>query len=201
MTFSRHLCVLSFAFAALLSLLGGCTSTGSSSSSERNPIIPMSASSALLREGDSLVITLLGIPTQESYSMQVDEQGLVSLPYIGNVKATGRTTSDLGQHIRDTYITKKLYTRVDVSVSVTERYIYVGGEVQQPGRVQWTPDLTVAKAIQSAGGFSLYAKEDAVTLVRDRKAYAIDVNLAQKNPREDPRMFPGDSLQVSRSAF
>jgi polysaccharide export outer membrane protein len=40
-------------------------------------------------------------------------------------------------------------------VSVTERYIYVGGEVQRPGRIVWTPDLTLAKAIQAAGGFTL----------------------------------------------
>ena len=88
-----------------------------------------------------------------------------------------------------------------MSVSVTERYIYVGGEVQRPGRIVWTPDLTVAKAIQSAGGFTLYAKETAVTLVRDKAAYPIDVKLAQRNPSQDPRLMPGDSLQVPRSPF
>ena len=55
--------------------------------------------------------------------------------------------------------------------------------------------------ILSAGGFSLYAKENAVSLVRDKDAYSIDVKLAQKNPAQDPRLMPGDSLQVSRSAF
>ena len=59
----------------------------------------------------------------------------------------------------------------------------------------------MAKAIQSAGGFSLYAKETAVTLIRDRTAYQIDVKLAQKNPSQDPRLIPGDSLQVPRSPF
>jgi polysaccharide export outer membrane protein len=90
---------------------------------------------------------------------------------------------------------------VDVSVSVTERYIYVGGEVQRPGRIVWTPDLTAAKAIQSAGGFTLYAKETAISLIREQSAYAIDVKLAQRDPSQDPRLLPGDSLQVPRSAF
>jgi protein involved in polysaccharide export with SLBB domain len=90
---------------------------------------------------------------------------------------------------------------VNVSVSVTERYIYVGGEVQRPGRIIWTPDLTVAKAIQSAGGFTLYAKETAVNLVRENAAYPIDVKLAQRSPAQDPRLVPGDSLQVPRSPF
>ena len=107
----------------------------------------------------------------------------------------------MSQKIRETYVSKKIYTTVDVSVSVTERYIYVGGEVQRPGRIIWTPDLTVAKAVQSAGGFTLYAKETAVTLIREKNAYPIDVKLAQKNPGQDPRLLPGDSLQVPRSPF
>ena len=74
-------------------------------------------------------------------------------------------------------------------------------EVQRPGRIPWSPDLTLSKAVQSAGGFSLYAKETKVTLTRDNKAYDFDVKLAQRQPLEDPRLFPGDSIQVPRSAF
>jgi polysaccharide export outer membrane protein len=133
--------------------------------------------------------------------VQIDEQGLISLPFIGMLPIAGLSTAELSQRIRETYIAKKIYTTVDVSVSVTERYIYVGGEVQRPGRIVWTPDLTVAKAIQSAGGFTLYAKETAVSLVREKNAYPVDVKLAQKNPAHDPKLMPGDSLQVSRSPF
>ena len=53
----------------------------------------------------------------------------------------------------------------------------------------------------TTGGFTLYAKETAVSLVRDKNAYTIDVKLAQKNPAQDPRLMPGDSIQVSRSPF
>lgn len=73
--------------------------------------------------------------------------------------------------------------------------------MQRPGRIPWSPDLTLAKAVQSAGGFTLYAKETKVTLTRDRKAYDFDVRLAQRQPDEDPLLFPGDSIQVPRSAF
>jgi polysaccharide export outer membrane protein len=133
--------------------------------------------------------------------VQIDEQGLISLPCIGQVTAAGLSTAELSQRIRETYVAKRIYTTVDVSVSVTERFVYVGGEVQRPGRIIWTPDLTVAKAIQSAGGFTLYAKETAVSLVREENAYPIDVKLAQRNPAQDPRLMPGDSLQVPRSPF
>ncbi len=181
-----------------MAFVGGC---GTDKLTATNPSIPIATSTAQLRPGDSLNVALQGVPDPSSNTVQIDEQGLISLPFVGTITAAGLTTAELPQRIRETYLAKKIYTTVDVSVSVTERYIYVGGEVQRPGRIIWTPDLTVAKAIQSAGGFTLYAKETAVNLVRDKNAYPIDVKLAQKNPAQDPKMVPGDSLQVSRSPF
>ncbi len=197
MKFSLHLAIVGL--AAMLTLVVGCSTDGGVSAA--NPQIPIPVSTAQLRPGDSLTIALLGVPDPTTNAVQIDDQGLISLPFVGALTAAGVSTAELSQRVRETYIAKKIYTVVDVSVSVTERYVYVGGEVQHPGRIVWTPDLTAAKAIQSAGGFSLYAKETAVNLVRDNKAYSIDVKLAQKNPSQDPRLMPGDSLQVSRSPF
>lgn len=184
-----------------LTILGLSAGCGTTAVTPANPQIPSTASTAQLRPGDSLTIALQGVPDAAVSTVQIDEQGLISLPFIGTQQVAGLTTAELSQKIRETYVAKKIYTTVDVSVSVTERYIYVGGEVQRPGRIVWTPDLTVAKAIQSAGGFTLYAKETAVSLVRDKNAYPIDVKLAQRNPGQDPRLLPGDSLQVPRSPF
>lgn len=184
--------------AYLLASTSGCNTT---TSGRGNPKLPEASSVANLRSGDSLVITLQGVPDPTANSVQIDEQGLVTLPYIGSVTAAGTTTAGLSQKIRETYVSKKIYTNVDVAVSVTERYIYVGGEVARPGRIVWTPDLTVTKAVQAAGGFTLYAKETRINLVRDRISYPIDAHLAQKAPTEDPRLMPGDAIQVPKSAF
>jgi polysaccharide biosynthesis/export protein VpsN len=189
---------LGSSFVAILSLFAGC---GTPAVAPANPQIPAASSTAQLRFGDSLNVALQGVPDPIASTVQIDEQGLISLPYIGTVQAAGLSTAELSQRIRETYIAKKIYTTLDVSVSVTERYIYVGGEVQRPGRIVWTPDLTVAKAIQSAGGFTLYAKETAVSLIREKNAYPVDVKVAQRNPGQDPHLVPGDSLQVPRSPF
>jgi protein involved in polysaccharide export with SLBB domain len=178
----------------------GCV-TDSTTTATANPRIDAPSMSAQLRPGDTMLVSLLGIPEPITTNVQIDEQGLIRLQYIGAVTAAGLTTSELSQSIRETYIAKNFYTTLDISVSVTERYVYIGGEVQRPGRIPWSPDLTLAKAVQSAGGFTLYAKENKVTLTRDRKAYDFDVNLAQRQPNEDPLLFPGDSIQVPRSAF
>jgi protein involved in polysaccharide export with SLBB domain len=186
--------------ACLLFSASAC-STNRQISTGANSAIPAATSSAQLRSGDSLTIALQGVPDPSVNAVQVDEQGSISLPYIGTLVASGINTGELAQRIRETYIAKKIYNTVDVSVSVTERYVYVGGEVIRPGRIVWTPDLTVAKAIQAAGGFTLYAKETRVSLVREQKPYDLDVKLAQKNPSQDPRLMPGDSIQVPRSPF
>jgi polysaccharide biosynthesis/export protein VpsN len=195
---SLRLCA-ALAASLILAALSGCSTPSVSAST--NPRIPESGSVALLRAGDSLVVAIQGVPDASNNAVQINDQGMISLPLIGAVSAAGLTSSDLSQRIRELYISRQIYTVVDISVAVTERYVYVGGEVQRPGRIIWTPDLTVSKAIQAAGGFTLYAREAAVNLVREQNAYQFDASLAQRNPAEDARLLPGDSLQVPRSAF
>jgi polysaccharide export outer membrane protein len=184
---------------ALMVVLSGCSTVDSATG--KNPTIPSATSSSELRPGDSLTVAIIGVPDPSTNNVQIDDQGIISLPYIGTIKASGETTGGLTQRIREAYVTKKIYTSVDISVSVTERYVYVGGEVEKPGRIVWTPDLTAAKAVQAAGGFTLYAKEDKVSVVRNQLLYELDIKLAQKNPSQDPKLEPGDSIQVSRTAF
>ncbi|MDB6128545.1 MAG: polysaccharide export protein [Verrucomicrobia bacterium] len=182
-----------------LAFVTGCETDGVTGS---NPQIPApTIASAQLRPGDSLTVALQGVPDPTVNPVQIDERGMITLPFIGMMTTTGMTPGELAQRVRETYLAKKIYNTVDVSVSVTERYVYVGGEVTRPGRIVWTPDLTVSKAIQSAGGFTLYAKESKVNLTREQKAYDVNITLAQKKPEQDVHLMPGDSVQVPRSPF
>ncbi|HEY1764728.1 MAG TPA: polysaccharide biosynthesis/export family protein [Opitutaceae bacterium] len=190
--------LLRAAVIALGAILAGCEAA---SPNGHNPPIPSASSASELRPGDSLTVAIIGVPDSSTNPCQIDEQGMISLPYIGAVKAAGTTAAVLAQRIREAYISKKIYTSVDIAVTITERFVYVGGEVEKPGRIIWTPDLTASKAIQAAGGFTLYAKEDRVGVVRNQTLYQFDIKLAQKDPSQDPRLEPGDSIQVSRSAF
>jgi polysaccharide export outer membrane protein len=198
MDFPRRALSLCLATLVPLAFLPACATDGIGAT---NPQVPAATTSAQLRPGDSLTVALQGVPDPSTNQVQVSDSNTVSLPYIGTISTADATAGELAQRIRETYIAKKFYMTVDVSVSVTERYVYVGGEVSRPGRIVWTPDLTVSKAIQSAGGFTLYAKESKVNLVRDQKAYDINITLAQKSPEQDVRLMPGDSVQVPRSPF
>jgi polysaccharide export outer membrane protein len=199
----RLLCAQLAVLAAVFALAGCETPADATAAGgqRHNPVLPDADNVAVLRPGDNLVVSLQGIPDPSSNQLQIDDQGLISLPYIGAVKASGETAAMLARRIREDYVAKKIYNTVDVSVTATERYVYVGGEVMRPGRVVWAPDLTVTKAVQSAGGYAIYAKQTRVSLARGGKSYAIDATLAEKDPAEDPRMLPGDLLNVPKSAF
>ncbi|MDQ1258162.1 MAG: polysaccharide biosynthesis/export protein VpsN, partial [Candidatus Hydrogenedentes bacterium] len=77
------------------------------------PEIPETGSTAQLRPGDSLNIALQGVPDPTSNTVQIDDQGLISLPYIGTVLAAGSTIAEVSQLIRETYVSRKIYTTVD----------------------------------------------------------------------------------------
>lgn len=177
--------------------IAGCESTGGGLT--ELPKAPKQA--AVLRSGDGIEVLLQGIPDPSINEVQIDDQGYVSLPYIGKIRASELAPSEFAADVRRAYVDQKIYRNVDVSVRVTDRFVYVGGEVATPGRVIWTPDLTFLKAIQAAGGFSLYARESGVQLSRDQQTYLVDADKAQYEPELDPKLYPGDSINVPRSAF
>ena len=154
-----------------------------------------------LRPGDGLVVNLQSIPDPATINAQVDDRGEIALRFIGNIKVDGMTESELAGEIQRRYIDKKIYFAIDVSVVVTPRYVHVGGEVLRSGRVLWSPDLTLTKAIQEAGGFSVYAKKSSVIVAREGKSYTFDAKTAFLNPSKDMNVYPGDSINVPRSPY
>lgn len=84
----------------------------------------------------------------------VGPSGSVSIPFLGDVEAAGRTTGDLASAIGDQLQQKLgLLTTPEASVELTElRPVFVSGDVETPGRYPFEPGLTVLKAVSLAGG-------------------------------------------------
>ena len=102
---SRTLRICTVLIALTSTILGtGCESTGSSGPAATNPRLPDVASAALLRPGDSLGISLQGIPDPSQHEVQIDDEGTLSLPFIGGLHAAGLTSSELSALIRRTYV-------------------------------------------------------------------------------------------------
>ncbi|PVE21800.1 sugar transporter [Microvirga sp. KLBC 81] len=84
----------------------------------------------------------------------VGADGAVSLPILGEVKAVGETTAKLAEVISRTLKqTADLAETPSASVEVIRyRPFFVIGAVQQPGKYDFEPGLTVLKALSTAQG-------------------------------------------------
>jgi protein involved in polysaccharide export with SLBB domain len=81
------------------------------------------------------------------------------------------------------------------------RFVNVGGAVRAPNRVPYTEDMTLLTAINASGGFNDYADQKHVRLLRGNEAKVYDVRQFRKDPGLDPKLQPGDKIEVPQSFF
>ncbi|WP_313193848.1 polysaccharide biosynthesis/export family protein [Shinella zoogloeoides] len=86
------------------------------------------------------------------YSIGAD--GALSLPFIGQLQADGRTAAELSVEIgKKMQVLFGLKDLPSASVEIAEyRPVYLSGEVQTPGAYPYAPGLTVLKAVSFGGG-------------------------------------------------
>src|ERR1700738_915937 len=97
----------------------------------------------------------------------VRPDGKITLPLVNDVQAAGLTTTQLAAKIAEGL--KKYITSPQVTVGVTEinsRRIFVNGEVARPGAFPLLPNMTVLQALSSAGGFTQFAREKKIYILR-----------------------------------
>lgn len=180
--------ILTF-FAALL--LTGCATTGSVTTRT----VPDEQSEYILGVGDNLRITVYG---QEGLTgeYKIEPNGTVSFPLIKDVPASGYSAKEL-----ETAITQKLSPAYMVDPLVTVeviafRNMYVLGEVNQPGKYEYAPNMTVMQAVATAGGYTYRAAEDTAEVTRHvkgaLKTFTVDSTTMLK---------PGDTIVVKRRWF
>lgn len=160
-----------------------------------------------LRTGDLIEIRLGGVPPDETVTVNgvytVDSAGNLNMPQIGSVRAVGKTQQALQADIESRYRSTGIYTTPTISVSVPleARFVNVGGEVRVPQRIPYTTDLTVLSAINAAGGFTEYAAQTRMRLVRGGKFMKVNMKNIRRNPGLDIVLEPGDTIEVMRSFF
>jgi len=157
-----------------------------------------------LRTGDQVVIRLAGVPpediSQVSGNYTVDGVGNINLPYIGKIHTAGLQQAEIQNSIEGAYKGRGIYSAPIVTVSVQfDRLVDIEGEVRSPQRVHYTPDLTLLGAISAAGGFTDYADQTKVCILRNGGRTFVNVKKVRQNLETDPAMQPGDKISVPRS--
>ena len=88
--------------------------------------------------------------------------------------------------------------------SNTNNIVYVLGAVTHPQPIQYTEGMRVLDAILGAGGFTEFAKEDSVTIIKKSKEkFKIDLKkvLKGKDIKDNVALSPGDYVIVDESLF
>jgi polysaccharide export outer membrane protein len=173
----------------------GRTATNTAAESGPRPV---------LQPGNKVIVIFSEIPEQPApHEEQIKDDGTITLPYIGPIKAAGKLPGELQKEIHALYV-PKIYKRLTVTVKVEEvsRIYSVLGEVRAPGPKAYTDQTTLTKAIGASGGLTDFARKKKITITRaDGSKITVNYNEAVQDPRKDPPIFPGDSIFVPKSIW
>ena len=142
---------------------------------------------------------------EEALTRQVPvrSDGKISLPLIDEIQAAGLTPLQLKEKL--TVRLKEFIDNPSVSVIVTEansQKVYVSGEVKTPGVYQLRGETTLLQVIPMAGGFTEWADQKKVLIIRKEgeKDRRIVVNYKKIVSGEDMSanivLKPGDTIIV-----
>lgn len=102
-----------------------------------------------------------------SRTVVVRPDGMISLPLIGDVQASGLTASGVSEKISKRLSEYKESPSVSVSVKeINSYFIFVVGEVVRPGKYPLKSYATVLQAVSLAGGFTQYASKNRMAVMR-----------------------------------
>lgn len=156
--------------------------------------------------GDELTINVWQNPGL-STNATIRPDGTITMPLIGDLKASGETPTSLKNTIKDRLATfvKVEQSEITVAVRATNSYRFtLSGEVLRPGVYTESYYVTVVEAIALAGGFTRYAKRNEIVLMRrDPKTGAVrriplayDYLASGERPEMNLVLIGGDAIYV-----
>ena len=145
--------------------------------------------------GDSLRIIVFG-EEQLSGVFAVDGSGRISLPLVRDIPVKGLNTREIETAIalklKDGYVQNP---RINVEV-VNFRPFYVLGEVNQPGRYNYTNGTLAVTAVAMAGGFTYRGRQDYVIVIR-----GADPAKTERRVPLTAAIYPDDIVRVVERFF
>jgi protein involved in polysaccharide export with SLBB domain len=126
------------------------------------------ASDLRLGAGDRIRVEVFGRADLNT-DQDILPSGVVQLPLIGERHAAGLTLDELQVAVTDA-LANRVETNPSVLVTVVRwRPVYILGDVRSPQAIDYTPDLTVLKAVARVGGYGASGEVSTVESIRSRE--------------------------------
>jgi protein involved in polysaccharide export with SLBB domain len=182
-------------FLLFVLAIAGISAGLSVHASAQTPPPASSAEGYILGPNDRIRLKVYG-ESDITGEYEIDNNGQVSIPLAGHIKAAGATTRQLEKAIASA-LAKGIVRDPRVNVEIAQyRPYYILGEVKKSGEYPYRNGLTVMDAVASAGGFTYRANENKVHL---RRAGAGTEEIL---PLDAPvPIFPGDNIRIPERYF
>lgn len=153
---------------------------------------------------DKLKLDVFGVEELER-EVQTDASGKFSFPLIGVVEASGRTPNEIAQEMEARlarYVRNPLVT-INL-VDTVSQVLTVEGEVKKPGLYPVLGNMTLIRAVATAGGVGELAKLDDVVVFRQvngqRYAALYNLKAIRNGNYVDPPIYANDVVIVGQSS-
>jgi polysaccharide biosynthesis/export protein len=205
-----------FTFSLLVGVTGvitGCTSNANISEEGSASYTPPTAIAGEYRIGaDDRVQVSVWRNTDLSITVPVRPDGMISVPLIGDVPASGKTAPELAATIKEklsAYIRDPFVTVIVTELRSHEflSRVRVTGAVRAARSIPYRPGMTVLDVILEAGGVNDFAAPNRTKLYRtsDGKTRVFDIDLGdilyQGKLQTNMKLIPGDVITVPERYF
>ena len=139
-----------------------------------------------------------------SRTVPVRPDGMISLPLVNDVKASGLTPMQLSVSLTEKL--RKFMTDPQVTVivqTINSRKIHIVGEVNRQGTYPMLPGMTVLQALSGAGGFTQYANTKKIYVLRqadngrqDKIPFNYKEVIQGKKAEQNIELKSGDTIVV-----
>jgi polysaccharide export outer membrane protein len=167
----------------------------------QNTARPAMTDSYVIGLSDMITVTVFKEPTL-SGGLLVRPDGMISMPLLGDIKASGKTPLELADEI--SVKLKKYVQDPNVTVVLSQmnsKKVYLIGEIGKTGPIEMTPGMTLLEAIATAGGLGPYANVKKIYILRNEggKQQKIPVQYKKAlrgNSALNLILHPGDTIVV-----
>jgi len=157
-----------------------------------------------LSVGDSVTVSFSDLPPPGllPVTQRIGNDGkLTGLPFDVKVVAAGKTIAQLQEAIRAAYV-PGYFKFMTPSVKSEERVFFVEGEVKLASRLNYLSEMTVLRAITSAGGFTDFANRKKIELHRATgEKKVVNWYKAIEDSKQDLPVFPNDQIIVRKKLY